>query len=1642
MSRRLSKSTDSPATIWLYRSRPGSSGGSTRACPVLAEIISAMATVHEVIEAFRKAPSNSERGTKFEQLMVRYFELDPMLNKKYDQVWRWIDWPGRKNKPDTGIDLVAKDRDTGELTAVQCKFYEPTHTLAKDDIDSFFTASGKEGFVNRIIISTTDKWGKNAEEALQNQQIPVERIGLADIAAAPIDWDVAWPVDEQPQVTITPARRNELRPHQQAAVDAVMAGFAASDRGKLIMACGTGKTFTALKLCERIADQNDGRARVLFLVPSISLLSQTLREWTAQAELDLRAFAVCSDTKVSRVAEDINPHDVPLPATTDPDKLVLQMTPANGSAGLVVVFSTYQSLPVIHRAQEAGLDDFDLVVCDEAHRTTGVTLAGEDASNFVRIHDPAYIQAARRLYMTATPRLFDQDVKEKADEHSAELASMDDPELFGPEFHRLSFGDAVDRGLLTDYKVLVLTVDTEVIAGPLQQQVATSDMEINLDDATKIVGCWNGLAKRAGADMDGNGFPEGAVPMKRAVAFLQDIKSSQRLAGAFEQVVDAYEDGDEDVLQCQVRHVDGTFNALRRNAELTWLKAPIPDGECRILSNARCLSEGIDVPALDAVLFLHPRNSVVDVVQSVGRVMRRSHDKDYGYIILPVAVPAGMPPEQALADNRRFKVVWQVLNALRAHDDRFNAMVNSIELNKGQHVPGEKGNDQLLGGHIGPTVDNTESVRDEALDSTSAAGNDQTAAAVLAQPALFNLTDWRDAIYARIVKNVGTRAYWEDWANDVADIAAAQQTRIRAILGNGDPTITRAFAEFVRALRANLNDSITDTDAISMLSQHLITRPVFDALFSGYEFAANNPVSMTMQSMVDRLEGQGLDAETERLDAFYDSVRVRAEGVTSASGKQQIITELYERFFKLAFAKQAASLGIVYTPVQIVDFILRAANDALQAEFGKSLTDDGVHILDPFTGTGTFIVRLLQSGIITEHDLARKYATELHANEIMLLAYYIAAVNIEATYHGIVGGQYLPFEGIVLTDTFQITEDGDAKDTSLFPTNNSRIEAQLSSPITVIVGNPPYSVGQGSANDNNANVRYPTLDSRIGQTYAARSTATLKASLYDSYIRAIRWATDRLGGKGILAFVTNGGWIDGNTADGIRLSFSEEFSVIYVYNLRGNTRNSGERARREGGQLFGAASRNTVAILVAVKDSNSPGTCRIRYRDIGDYLTTEAKLDLVRKSSLENVPWQVISPNDHGDWVAQRSPLFTSYPAIAGDRRSDSSSTFFATYSGGLKTNRDAWCYNFSRDALGENMLRTINFYNKQVAEYKLKGDAVKYDADPTNFSWDRADRQRIPKGVAYQFSPSKIVRSLYRPFVQQWAYFDRQLNNTVYKLPRLFPTPEHENLGFYINGIYAGAPFAVLMTDQLPNQDLYGKAGQFFPRWTYLETDQEGRLFGEEDDSSGLRRVDNVTDAILAEYQANLDKGIEKDDIFYYTYGILHSVEYRKAFAVDLNKMLPRIPRVSTAGAFHEFSQAGRELANLHVGYESVRPYPLEEIVTKKDGDDQRLTKMRWRSRSDRSAIVYNGRLVLAGIPPEAHGYMLGSKSALEWIIDRYQVKTDKASGIVNDPNDWCTEHDDLRYMVDLIKRVTTVSVETVRIVAGLPELHLNQSG
>ncbi|KRF29493.1 type ISP restriction/modification enzyme [Phycicoccus sp. Soil802] len=986
-----------------------------------------------------------------------------------------------------------------------------------------------------------------------------------------------------------------------------------------------------------------------------------------------------------------------------------------------------------------------------------------------------------------------------------------------------------------------------------------------------------------------------------------------------------------------------------------------------------------------------------------------------------------MSPEAALSDNKRFQAVWEVLQALRAHDDRFNAMVNQLDLNT-------KKNRKII-----------------FVDPTPRPPRDDTTQLTLP----FGIEEWRDAIYARIVKKVGERRYWETWAKDVSKIAEQHIARIAGLLADSESTAAKEFEVFLTGLRGNLNDGITQTDAVEMLAQHLITRPVFEALFSGYDFAAHNPVAQTMERMLAVLDEHSLDAENSELEKFYNSVRGRVEGVDNAEGRQRIIVELYDKFFATAFKRTVDKLGIVYTPVEIVDFILNSADEVLRKHFGQGLTDEGVHILDGFTGTGTFMVRLLQSGLIKPHDLARKYANELHANEILLLAYYIAAVNIETTYQDLVRGSldeeaaYEPFPGLVLTDTFQSYEQGDEDDLGVFPENNERINRQRKLPITVILGNPPYSSGQDSANDNNANEKYETLDAAIRDSYAARSTATNKNSLYDSYIRAIKWGSLRIKDRGVIAFVTNGGWLDSNTADGMRLSLADEFSAVHVFNLRGNQRTAGEQSRREGGKVFDAGSRATVAITVLVKDPAQSGPVTVRYTDIGDYLTRDEKLAKIAEASrVGGLEPHSLTPNAHGDWLNQRRDDFDAFLAIGNK---DRGSAVFGLYSGGLKTNRDAWCYNFSGSAITNNMSRLVDTYEADRRAGRTSTSATR---DEALISWNRGLLSDLDRGRQRSFSRNAKRIGAYRPFTRQRVYFDRALNDMVYRLNDVFPRPEHQNLGIVVMGPRAEANPAVLMSRDIPDVAMFVYTTQFFARWRYEKLEEGSSLFdaGEGDVVDGYRRIDNVTDEALDLFRAAYGDEFTKDDIFFYVYGLLHSPEYRETYAADLKKMLPRIPLVEDA---QPFVDAGRRLSELHLGYESVTPYPLDGLDVDAPDDDTaydvfRVEKMAFAKKRDpetkklvpdKSTVIYNDRITLSGIPEDAHRYMLGSRSAIEWIIDRYQVKTDKPSGIVNDPNDWSREVEDPRYIIDLLARIVTVSLETMRIVDALPPLAIREN-
>lgn len=1560
--------------------------------------------VHQINEL---AETQRDRGTYFEYLARAYFQNEPTYQNEFKNVWLLADVPEEFGIPkvDLGVDLVA-EKYTGELVAIQAKFYN--HTIQKSNIDSFLGELGKDYYESGIIVASTDKWGKNAEKALADRS-DVIRIGLSDLRNSQIDWSKFS--FESPEVVAVKAKK-KLRYYQKSAIQSALNHFRENDRGQLIMAPGTGKTFTSLKIAEAMArEASKEQYTILYLVPSIQLLTQTLRGWNNDTEMTMSSMAVTSDRNASRgsVKQDesniaIKASDIGYPATTSSKKVVenyLELM-TRPKKELLVVFGTYQSIEVLGKAQKDGFPEFDLIIADEAHRTTGAKALGDEASAFTKVHSNLNVKGTKRLYQTATPKLYGTDAKKKAEENSIVISSMDDESLYGSVFYRLGFGDAISHDILTDYKLMVLAVDETVVQKDMQKSLADSENGLNIDDVGRIIGVWNGMIKRESFSDKVSG-----EPMKRAIAFSRTIEDSKRLSQQFENVVNDYLNSDEGY-SVNVRHVDGSMNALEKNEALDWLASnDIPEDSARILSNVRFLTEGIDVPNLDAIIFLSPRKSQVDIVQAVGRIIRKFEGKDYGYIILPIVVPEGATPESILDNNKTYDVIWQVLNALRSVDERFEATINKLELNKQKPK-----NIQVIGVGAAPDDPNF---------------ND----GFVKEPTVAYQTelelDWEaveGAIYGKIVQKVGDRRYLEDWSKDVADIARRHIQGIEFILEQNLDSKS-AFEKFLQSLQHNINESIDQSQAIEMLAQHLITLPIFDALFGEYSFVKNNPVSSAMEQIVEELSQFGFEKEQKELQPFYDSVRLRAEGIDNAQAKQKIIITLYDKFFSTGFKSTTERLGIVFTPVEVVDFIVKSVDVVLRKHFGKTLASENVHILDPFTGTGTFITRtlhylksLMDNGEITFDDILRKYTQELHANEIVLLSYYIAAINIEAVFDEINGDEpYAPFEGIVLTDTFESTEIEDTLDDSFFGTNDKRLKRQQEKPITAIIGNPPYSIGQNSQNDNNQNNSYPKLDKRLADTYVAKSNAGLTKGLYDSYVKAFRWASDRLTNQGVIGFVTNGNYLNTNSADGLRAGLYEEFNHLYIFNLRGDQRTLGEQSRKEGGKIFGSGSRTPVAISILVKDGSD--SHELHYHDIGDYLSQKDKLKIIEDfTDISSIDWSTILPDENNDWLNQRDPNYQKYDNLAGEINS-----VFNSNAVGISTARDLWVYNFSKQKTKENAERLINNYNLEVDRTEIIAPENRKSILNRNdnfIKWSVKLEDSILKSKRIQFSKDNIIESMYRPFTKKYLYYSSDVIERPGQWHRKFGK---NNLVIMTTGKGISRPFSTLITNLMPNLHTMD-TGQHFMRFD-----------NEVDETSLFQNNDNMN-------QAFSDKlGLNLDDTFAYVYGLLNSKEYQEKYANDLKKDLARIPIVKNK---EKYVEVGQKLINLHLNYEEVPVYDGVEITTA-GNPSYKVTKMRFskkrdekgKSVNDLSTIIFNSDITISNIPEKAYEYVVNGRSAIEWIIDQYQVKTDKKSGITDDPNDYS---EDEKYIFNLLLRIINVSVQTIDLINSLPKFEVEE--
>ncbi len=1402
--------------------------------------ISAYKLIKEKLHAI---PNLRHKGSLFEKLS-KQFLLEHDSANEYESIELWNDWKLRGKERDRGIDIVIQTTSK-EYIAVQCKFHQ--NSISLDDIATFLTqlqsGVGEVRFKKGIIISTSHLTS-NALKAIEQIRstgmgIDIDEITEEDFIYSQIDWEKFDPTKTQDELPL--CDKKKPRTHQTEAINATKKYFSdpKNARGKLIMACGTGKTYTSLKIMEALDPKI-----MLFLAPSIALLSQTFREYAQEKSEPFYASIVCSDDKVGKSKnednDDIKFSELPLKPSTRLEDILSVYEKAQKENKRFIIFSTYQSALRIKEAQEAGLNGIDLIICDEAHRTVGAMYSSnerDDKNAFTLCHSDTHIKAKKRLYMTATPKVYSESSKAKAKESNNVIYSMDEEEIFGEEIYTLNFSKAIALDLLTDYKVIILAVRKENLSGvtnSVNKKISQLKAEgtkldkklINNEFVCKIIGTHKGLAKQDLIVLDDENKEDNDLKDKkdtfvsqRAINFCKSINTSKNIKDSFETIMECY---DEELkkksfknLKISIDHIDGTMNCKDRLEKLENLNTFKPN-TCKVLSNARCLSEGVDVPALDSIVFFDGKSAMVDIIQAVGRVMRKAKNKKRGYIILPIALEESeIQNLDEAVNNTNFKNIWKVIKALRSHDP---SLVDEATF---------KEKIKIFGSNDESNPDDEEELK---KDKTEQSQNDPKQA----QKTLFDailLQDLADAVYNVMPTKLGDRNYWENFTKKTGNIARTLNNRLKMIFDKNP----EFFHDFLDSLRENIHQNIKEDEALDMITSHIITKPIFDAIFGDN---IQNPIAKALDKMVLKLSSLGLEGETKDLKNLYESVKTEATHAKSQKSQQELIKNLYNTFFKEAFRKQSEKLGIVYTPIEVVDFILRATNGILKKHFNTDFNDQSITIFDPFTGTGSFIARLLskENALISDEALKEKFQKNLFAFDIVLLSYYIALINITQAAQNR-DSSLKNFKNIALTDSLDYLEEKTNK--GVFPffydlKENKEIKDTMEKKdIRVIIGNPPYSSGAKSENDNNQNLSHPKLEKLVYEKYGKNSTSrNVGQTTRDTLIQSIRMASDLLKDKGVLGFVVNGSFIDNKSSDGFRKCVAKEFSHLYALNLRGNQRTSGEVSKKEGGKIFDSGSRATIAIIFFVKDKSVPNNT-IFYYEVEDYLKREAKLHLLANfENLESVPFEKITPNAKGDWINQREDAFDKLIPLKRDKTLQNPSIFDLN-SGGVVSGRDPWVYNFSPNILTQSVQKCIDTYNADLKRFNAvfreafkqrtkgvkKADLYKHlndqeiTTDKTKIAWTRSLKNHLIKNKNLPESSEKCVRlSLYRPFNKQWLYFDKNLNESQYQLPKIFPDKSTRNV---VINTGVGKVFSALISSEIPCLDLLCH-NQAYPLYYY----------------------------------------------------------------------------------------------------------------------------------------------------------------------------------------------------------------------------------
>ncbi|GAA7578374.1 hypothetical protein MMM148_11490 [Helicobacter pylori] len=1106
-----------------------------------------------------------------------------------------------------------------------------------------------------------------------------------------------------------------------------------------------------------------------------------------------------------------------------------------------------------------------------------------------------------------------------------------------------------------------------------------------------------------------------ATPSQRAINFCKSIDTSKRIKDSFETIMECY---DEELkkksfknLQISIDHIDGTMNCKVRLEKLEELNEFQPN-TCKVLSNARCLSEGVDVPALDSIVFFDGKSAMVDIIQAVGRVMRKAKGKKRGYIILPIALEESeIQNLDEAVNNTNFKNIWKVIKALRSHDP---SLVDEATF---------KEKIKIFGSNDESNPDDEEELE---KDKTEHQNDPKETQKTLFDAIL--LQDLANAVYNVMPTKLGDRNYWENFTKKTGNIARTLNNRLKMIFDKNP----EFFHDFLDSLRGNIHQNIKEDEALDMITSHIITKPIFDALFGDN---IQNPIAKALDKMVQKLATLGLEGETKDLKNLYESVKTEALYAKSQKSQQELIKNLYNTFFKEAFRKQSEKLGIVYTPIEVVDFILRATNGILKKHFNTDFNDKNITIFDPFTGTGSFIARLLskENELISDEALKEKFSNHLFAFDIVLLSYYIALINITQAAQNR-DSSLKNFKNIALTDSLDIYEEKNDKGVFKFFEDlkeNKDIKDTLADQnIRVIIGNPPYSSGAKSENDNNQNLSHPKLEKWVYETYGKNSTAKVGNTTRDTLIQSIYMASELLKDKGVLGFVVNGSFIDSKSVDGFRKCVAKEFAHLYVLNLRGNQRTSGEVSKKEGGKIFDSGSRATIAIIFFVKDTSVKNST-IHYYDIGDYLKREAKLNkLAEFEDLDSVEFETITPNEKGDWINQRNDAFEKLIPLKRDKTLQNDSVFDLN-SNGVATRRDPWVYNFSQKILTQSVQKCIDTYNADLkrfnahfreafkqrakgvksADYKQLNDK-EITTDKTKIAWTDGLKNHLIKNKNLQESRKESVRlALYRPFNKQWLYWDKDWIHRQREFSKIFPNKHAQNVVINTSSM-ASRNFSCLIANEITDGQTMAN-NQAYPLYYY--------------DDLGNRHY------AISGYALNLfrkhygDNSITEEEIFYCIYAVLHHKGYLEKYK---NSLAKEAPRTALSPDFKELSVLGKQLAELHLNYESGEMHDsveynlLESAEIEGYYDVDKMTK-----KGD--SIVDNKNIIITKIPDKAFEYVVNGKSAIDWVIERYQKTMDKESLIENNPNDYAGG----KYILELLCRVIKLSEKSVDLIEKISE-------